>query len=61
MGLSVEKVGLFCTKNNQEGQVAKNSVSYAATNCEKEINLNNDPNNVSFKGRYLNKEPIKPT
>lgn len=61
MGLSVEKVGLFCTKNNQKGQAAKNSVSYAATNCEKEINLNNHPNNVSFKGWFFNKEPKKPT
>ena len=61
MGLSVEKVVRFCTKNNPRGHAAKNSVSYSATNCQKEINLNNHPNNVSFKGWFFNKEPKKPT
>lgn len=55
MGLSVEKIGLFCKpdvkrKNNFN---KTNSISNIGQN--RETNLNNSPNNIAFQGWFFNR------
>ncbi len=61
MGLSVEKVGLFCTPNIQKAHYLNKTVSVSDCTTDKEINLNNNPDNICFKGFLFNKAPKKPT
>ncbi len=61
MGLSVEKIGLFCNLNNgrKNNSLSVNKNSNVGEN--RETNLNYSPNNLSFGGLFFNKPPKKAT
>lgn len=61
MGLSVEKVGLFCTSGEKRRSSFNKSNDVSNFKQNKEINLNNCVNNISFNGLFFNRTPKKAT
>ena len=61
MGLSVEKIGFYCNSNTAKTNGLSGTAKALNLRQSNEINLNNNINNVSFKGIFFNKEPKKAT